>query len=109
MGRPSGVVFIRFVFIRLVRDRQHHGKRQTQSNRVRDSVVSQPYAPDYFVAQVVMDALTRGMDDAPKTASHANAEPAPDGIVSGYGNGQLRLLVFPLIDVACDAASNDHG
>jgi hypothetical protein len=45
------------------------------------------------------------MDGAPKTASHANAEPARDGIVSGYGDGQLRLFVFPLID----AASNDHG
>ena len=34
------------------------------------------------------------MDGAPKTASHANAEPARDGIVSGYADGHLRLLVF---------------
>jgi len=52
-----------------------------------------------------MDALTRGMDGAPKTASHADAEPARDGIVSGYAHGQSRLFVFPLID----AAGNDHG
>ena len=88
-----------------VRYRQHEGKGQTQSNRVRDTVDSQPYAPDYFWAGVVTDALTRGMDGGPKTVSHANAEPARDGIVSGYGDGQSRLFVFALLD----AASNDHG
>jgi hypothetical protein len=52
-----------------------------------------------------VNAAGGGMDGAPKTASHANAEPARDGIVSGYADGHLRLLVFSLLD----AESNDHG
>jgi hypothetical protein len=63
-----------------------------------------PYARDYFWTRVMMDALTCGIDGGPKTASHANVEPARSGIVSGYADGQLRLLVYALID----AASNDH-
>src|SRR5262245_19476780 len=74
-------------------------------NRVRGRGRSMAIHPRLLQVAAVGRCLTYGVDGVRKTPSHANAEPARYGIVSGYADGQLRLFVFPLID----AASSDHG
>jgi len=80
--------------------------QEARANRVRDMADPWVYGCECFSPWPLVDALTGGVDGERRTASHANAEPnARDGIASGYGDGQPRLFIFPLID----AASSDHG